>query len=201
MKQLLTIIGMIALTLTLSFTTSIPTTTATKRTIVIDVGHGGKDAGKTTHGIHEKEVVLRIATKIKELNKDANIAIILTRDSDTFVTLKERTAFINSLAPEFVISLHTNSYHKETVKGNRIYISDNNSQKEKSVALALKIKDAFKEEDRVIKKANFHLLKNVTYPIVMAEIGFLSNEKDRQQLTSEEGVSEIAQAIYTVIQQ
>ncbi|MEP0265407.1 N-acetylmuramoyl-L-alanine amidase [Dokdonia sp.] len=195
MKQLLTIIGMIALTLMLSFTTS------TKRTIVIDVGHGGKDAGKTAHGIHEKEVVLRIAHKIKELNKDANIDIILTRDSDTFVTLKERTAFINSLAPEFVISLHTNAYHKETVKGNDIYISDNNSEKEKSTALALKIKDALKEQNRGIKKANFHLLKNVTYPIVLAEIGFLSNEKDRQQLTSEEGISEIAQAIYTVIQQ
>ena len=57
------------------------------------------------------------------------------------------------------------------------------------------------DRDRDIKKANFYLLKNVNHPIVMAEIGFLSNQQDRQQLTSEEGQTEIAQAIYKVIQQ
>lgn len=193
MKQLLTIIGIITLTLTLSFTTT------EKRTIVIDVSHGGKDSGKTAHGIHEKEIVLGIATKIKELNKDATINIVLTRDTDTFVTLQERTAFINSLAPEFVISIHVNSYHDETVQGTDIFISDNNSEKEKSNELAIKIKNALQEKNRPIKKANFYLLKNVTYPIVLTEIGFLSNEEDRKKITSEEGQSEIAQAIYNVI--
>lgn len=194
MKQLLKIVGIIVLTVTLSFTTS------EKRTIVIDVSHGGNDPGKIAHGISEKEITLAIANKIKELNNDPTINIILTRDTDEYVSLKERTAFINSLQPESVISIHVNAYHDETVKGNYIFFSDNNSQKEKSKALAIQIKQALQEKDRDIKKANFHLLKHVHYPIVSVEIGFLSNALDRQQLTSEEGQIEIAQAIYNAIQ-
>lgn len=194
MKQLLKIIGVLVLTVTLSFTTT------EKRTIVIDVSHGGKDPGKIAHGISEKEITLSIANKIKELNNDPTINIVLTRDTDEYVSLKERTAFINSLHPESVISIHVNAYHDENVKGNYIYISDTNSQKEKSKALAVQIKEALQEKNRDIKKANFHLLKNVQYPIVSVEVGFLSNLQDRQQLTSEEGQTEIARAIYSAIQ-
>jgi N-acetylmuramoyl-L-alanine amidase len=193
MKNLLKFIGLAFLTITLAFTN------VDKRTIVIDVSHGGHDSGVSIEGANEKEIALNIANKIKELNKNSNIEIVLTRDSDKFLTLNERAEFINELNPEFVISIHANSSKKETVNGMEIYISDNNKEKEKSKELASKIKTAFKNQNPEIKKGNFYLLENVAYPIVMLEVGYLTNENDRIQLTSEEGQMKIANTILNMI--
>lgn len=193
MKNLLKFIGLAFLTITLAFTN------VDKRTIVIDVSHGGQDSGVSIEGANEKEITLNIANKIKQLNKNSNIEIVLTRDSDKFMTLIERTEFINKLKPEFVISIHANSSKKETVNGIEIYISDNNKEKEKSKELASKIKTAFNNQKSEIKKANFYLLENVAYPIAILEVGFLTNENDRLQLTSEEGQMKIANTILNMI--
>ena len=193
MKNLLKFIGLTFLTISLAFTS------VDKRTIVIDISHGGKDSGISIDATNEKEITLEIANKIKELNKNSQIEIVLTRDSDKFVALNERIEFINALKPEFVISIHINSNKDKNVNGTKIFLSDNNKEKEKSNELALKIKKVFQKQNTEIKKANFSLLKNVNYPIVMLEVGYISNENEKILLTSEEGQSKIANLILQVI--
>lgn len=193
MKNLLKFIGLAVLTISFAFSN------VEKRTIIIDVSHGGKDNGLRINGINEKEIALSIAHKIKELNKNSNIEIILTRDTDKFVSLSERSEFINKQNPEFVLSVHTNYNKNESVNGTEIYISDKNKEKEKSKELAQKIKAEFENQNTEIKKANFYLLKNVNYPIALIEVGYLTNENDRGLLTSEEGQIKIANAILNII--
>ena len=193
MKNLLKFIGLAFLTITLAFTT------VDKKTIVIDVSHGGQDNGATVNGFNEKEIALNIANKIKELNKNSNVEIILTRDSDKFLSLNERAEQINKLKPDFVISLHTNSTNNEKESGKEIFVSDKNKQKEKSGSLALELFYSFNDRNVEIKKADFYLLKNVEYPIVLVELGYLSNEYDREILTTEKGQSELAESILRVI--
>lgn len=193
MRNLFKFIGLAFLTITLGFTN------VDKRTIVIDAGHGGKDAGAHFENFNEKIIALEIAKKIVELNENSNIEIVLTRDSDKFVSIDDRTEFINALKPEFVISIHVNFKNVENFSGKDIYISDNNKEKEKSLGLALRIEDAFQNKNIETKKANFNLLKNVNYPIALLEVGYLSNTNDRAQLTSEEGQAEIAKAILDVM--
>ncbi|MCB0742081.1 MAG: N-acetylmuramoyl-L-alanine amidase, partial [Chitinophagaceae bacterium] len=61
-------------------------------TIVIDAGHGGNDPGATSaDGTAEKNITLAIAKKVKALNQNGNIKIILTRDNDILPSLKSRT--------------------------------------------------------------------------------------------------------------
>ena len=195
MKNLLKISSIICLTLllTLAFTNG------EKRTIVLDVSHGGKDAGTSVGGADEKAIALEIAKKVKALNKDANINIVLTRDNDEFVTLIERAEYINSLEPEFVISIHVNSSKDIEKSGTEIFVSDSNTENKKSDELAKKLKSAFKNQSASIKKGDLYLLKKVNYPIAILEIGFLSNENDRKLLTSDEGQSTIANNILKVI--
>ena len=193
MKNLIKFIGLAILTITMAFTT------VEKKTIVIDVSHGGKDPGTSVAGFNEKEIALNIANKIKELNKNSNIEIILTRSSDDFITLSERTKNINDLNPEFVISLHTNSASDNNESGKEIFISDKNNQKEKSGNLALELFYSFNEQNVKIKKADFYLLKNVKCPIALVELGYLTNENDRKLLTSEKGQTELAKSILSVI--
>ncbi|WP_336127160.1 N-acetylmuramoyl-L-alanine amidase family protein [Mesoflavibacter sp. CH_XMU1422-2] len=193
MKNLMKFIGLAFLTITLAFTT------VDKKTIVIDVSHGGHDNGTIVNGYNEKGIALNIANKIKELNKNSNLEIILTRDSDKFLSLNERAEQINKLKPDFVISLHVNAADDKKESGKEIFVSDKNKQKEKSGSLALELFYSFKDRNVEIKKADFYLLKNVEYPIALLELGYLTNENDREVLTTEKGQSELAESILNVI--
>jgi N-acetylmuramoyl-L-alanine amidase len=115
-----------------------------KKIIVIDAGHGGNDIGAIVDGISEKQIVLAVASNIKKLNNSQdNYEIVLTRDSDNFPTLSDRTDMINKLNPEMVISLHVNrSPAKESVrKGHEIFTQNSDASK----ALATKISKKFGE--------------------------------------------------------
>lgn len=193
MKNLLKFIGLAFLTITLAFTN------VDKKTIVIDVSHGGHDNGTTAHGFNEKEIALNIANRIKKLNKNSSVEIILTRDSDKFLSLNERAEQINKLKPDFVISLHANATDDKKESGKEIFVSDKNKQKEKSGNLALELFYSFNDRNVEIKKADFYLLKNVEYPIALIELGYLTNENDREILTTEKGQSELAESILSVI--
>jgi len=100
-------------------------------TVVIDPGHGGKDVGaRGAGGLMEKEVVLDIALRLKKLieQKDG-MKVVLTRNSDYFVSLEERTMIANSAkegAPaDLFISIHTNSHKSPKIGGfEAYYISD-----------------------------------------------------------------------------
>jgi N-acetylmuramoyl-L-alanine amidase len=82
------------------------------RRIVIDPGHGGRDYGAPGYykGVHEKTVVLEIARRLaKKIRETLYCEVILTRDSDVYLTLEERTAFANTQNADLFISIHTNA--------------------------------------------------------------------------------------------
>lgn len=167
-----------------------------KKLIIIDAGHGGNDMGATRNSISEKQVVLEIASKIKELNNSQDkYEVILTRDSDAFATLSDRTAMINKLNPEMVISLHmNNSPEKESARqGHEIFIQNSDASK----ALAEKISKKLGSCN--ITEKNLHLLRESKAPTVLVELGFINNTKDREYLTSENGQKEVAQKFVEII--
>lgn len=194
MKNLKNLIALAFLTIIMAFSS------VDKKVIVIDVSHGGQDNGTIMGEFKEKDISLSIANKIKELNKNSNIEIILTRDGDEFVSLSDRTLQINKLQPDLVISLHANAHQSEHKSGVEIFVSDESQQKEKSYELALKLRDNFNDDNVEIKKASFYLLKNVESPIALVELGFLTNSNDRQLLTSDKGQIEIAARLLRVLQ-
>ncbi|MCS3871179.1 N-acetylmuramoyl-L-alanine amidase [Chryseobacterium ginsenosidimutans] len=166
-------------------------TPVNKKYIVIDAGHGGNDMGATRNGISEKEVVLNIAKQIQETGKSLeNYEVILTRDSDAYSQLKDRTDMINKLNPEMVISLHLNSSpHPESVKqGQEIYTQNSEASKK----LAEKISQKF-DPSQIEGEKNLHILRESKAPTVVVELGYINNTKDRELMTSEKGQKEIAQ--------
>ena len=81
------------------------------QTIVIDPGHGGIDPGATGHqGLREKDVALDIAKRLRDkLRASGKYRILLTREEDRKVFLKERVAFANENRADLFISIHINS--------------------------------------------------------------------------------------------
>lgn len=80
-------------------------------TIVIDAGHGGKDAGSVDNGIKEKDINLDVALKLSELfkKKMKGVKVVLTRSDDTYLTLQQRADKANSAKGDIFISVHCNS--------------------------------------------------------------------------------------------
>jgi N-acetylmuramoyl-L-alanine amidase len=92
--------------------------------VVIDPGHGGRDYGAPGYlkGVHEKKVVLQIARKLaQKVREELKLEAVLTRDSDRFLTLEERTAFANTQGADLFISIHTNANRDRRAYGIETY--------------------------------------------------------------------------------
>jgi N-acetylmuramoyl-L-alanine amidase len=93
------------------------------RKVVIDPGHGGKDGGASGFGLKEKDIALRaskmLATKIRSR---LGLEVLLTRDTDKFVTLDRRGKIVVDNKGDIFISIHANSNGIASVEGIETYI-------------------------------------------------------------------------------
>jgi len=92
--------------------------------IIIDPGHGGRDYGAPGYykGVHEKDIVLQISRRLaKMIRKELKYQVFLTRDSDKYLTLEERTAIANTKNADLFISIHTNSHKDRRAYGIETY--------------------------------------------------------------------------------
>jgi N-acetylmuramoyl-L-alanine amidase len=79
------------------------------RKIVVDPGHGGKDAGTSTpSGLAEKAVTLDIGLRLRHLLEEAAFEVVMTRDKDEAVPLRQRTALANAQGADLFVSIHLN---------------------------------------------------------------------------------------------
>lgn len=83
-----------------------------KKVIVIDAGHGGKDSGAVGNGFMEKEIVIQIASRLSESLRAMGYTVHMTRSNDTFVELKDRTKYANDKQADLFVSIHANSIPK-----------------------------------------------------------------------------------------
>ena len=169
--------------------------TAQKR-IVIDVGHGGKDAGAIgINGIQEKDVVLDIANAILKFNNELEkpLDIYLTRYKDTLISLSDRTKLAKTLKADLFVSLHCNHSDNSDARGVEVYTSSKQGEYSKeSVFVGYQIERTLCKvigyESRGIKFANFQVLRETvdSCPSVLLELGFLSNEDEAKHLIDKE---------------
>lgn len=90
--------------------------------IVIDPGHGGRDPGCFEGKEREKNIVLNLAKKLKtRIEKRLGCEVLLTRETDVFVPLDERTAFANIKKADLFISLHVNAHLQTSIFGVETY--------------------------------------------------------------------------------
>ncbi len=91
--------------------------------IVLDPGHGGRDPGALgSNGLREKDITLDIALRLKQLLESRiGCEVILTRNTDRFLSLEERTAIANSNEADLFVSIHTNASNNRKTKGIATY--------------------------------------------------------------------------------
>ena len=203
MKNLLKNVSFVILVLKMCFIFG-QESTAQKR-IIIDVGHGGKDAGAIgINDIQEKDVVLNIANAILRLNNSLEnpFDIYLTRYSDTLISLSDRTKLAKALKADLFVSLHCNHSDNPDARGIEVYASRKQEKFSKaSVFMGYQIESALCEaigyDSRGVKFANFQVLRETAdyCPAILMELGFLSNVDEAQYLMRKENVLAIALSI------
>jgi len=106
--------------------------------IVIDPGHGGRDSGApgVLPGVYEKNVVLAIAKRLADmLKKELGVEIIMTRKTDRYLSLEERTAIANTKRADLFISIHANAATNHNAYGIETYYLNLTTDNE-SIAVA-----------------------------------------------------------------
>ena len=93
------------------------------KTVVIDPGHGGKDAGAAAFGLQEKDITLKLGKKLADrFSRRLGLTVFLTRNDDRFLTLSRRAKIAQEKKADLFISLHVNANDQGKVEGLETYI-------------------------------------------------------------------------------
>lgn len=188
------------------------------KTITLDPGHGGTYKQKTTFSdpygakyydyknkkwVYEKDITIKISKEVEKLLKEAGANIVMTRDSDNYVTLDERTQTSKDAKSNMFVSIHVNANQSRKVRGPEVWLCSKTSKTDaakEGQKLAQKINNRMMalygiEEDG-IKYKNFNVLEGTkNTPGLLVEIGYLSNTQDRKIITDEEQQMKLAKDI------
>ncbi len=161
-------------------------------TVIIDAGHGGNDLGASAEdGTTEKDLALSIAKKVKALNNNPNIDIVLTRESDRFINVVDRANFANASNANLFVSIHMDKAGTAKFTGTTCYIpSKNKLYSKENIMIAKNILDAtsdlFPESKITTRKMGIWVLENVKMPSVLFESGFITNPNDLKLVKANE---------------
>lgn len=152
----------------------------------IDAGHGGKDSGAIgLNNIYESHIVLDICRKIDAYLKPSKIENHMSRSTDIYLTLSERTNKSNKLYANTQVSVHCNSATNPDGKGLEIFYMSSNGKKLASCILDELKKDGLytKLRDGGLKTANHHMNREAKATSCLIELGFITNVQDYKLIT------------------
>jgi len=167
------------------------------KTIVLDAGHGGVDAGAQSGLITEKNLNLILVKKLEQELISRGASVYLTREGDNDLSgtttnrkkndLYNRAKYINEISPNMYISIHLNSTTSSNWKGLQVFYTTKNKENKK---IATTVTNYLKENIanvREIKKDNtYYMYRLIKSPGVLVEAGFISNPNDNYLLRQEE---------------
>jgi N-acetylmuramoyl-L-alanine amidase/LysM repeat protein len=177
--------------------------------VVIDPGHGGRDTGAQGFGLLEKNITLATGLKVAALLRSSGFDVILTRTSDTYVSLAERCAIANRVRATVFVSLHANAIADPSINGLTTFygrsggyvsgVARSSQLVQQSRRLASAIQYAAVSHtgafSRGIHGADYWVLGNVHAPAALVEMGFITNPHEAALLATPRYEEKLAQGI------
>jgi N-acetylmuramoyl-L-alanine amidase len=193
--------------------------------VVIDPGHGGSNTGAPGRapGAFEKQVTLAVARALQRRLEREGVEVMLTRQRDVYLTLRERVRRANAAAPDCFVSLHANASPDHGRRGIETYVLAREPAEVEarraaarvsgveqllvevrrldahraSVTLALSLQSrlATNDNDRGVKQAAYDVLAGVDAPAVLVELGFIDHPVEGVQLLRRDVQERLAQRL------
>lgn len=178
-----------------------PSTPTKIKKIVIDPGHGGSDPGAIgPNGLREKDVVLDVSLKLKNILQSNGYSTVMTRTNDVYLTLQERVNISNSSNADFFLSVHNNSFTNPSANGTETFSYQSTGF---GADVARKIQSQLVSTNgltnRGFKTESFYVLKYNKIPSALVEIAFISNPYEESLLASDSFRAKSARAIADAI--
>ncbi len=164
--------------------------------VIVDPGHGGKDSGAVgIGGLQEKDIILPISQKLGRILQQNGVQVVLTRDSDYFVSLQGRVDLADRANADVFVSIHANSAGSERpdVSGLEVYYYDSGLNLarivQKSILQSVNIRD------RGVRRARFYVLRKSSMPSILVETGYMTGREDIAKLRNPQYQNQMAEAI------
>jgi N-acetylmuramoyl-L-alanine amidase len=195
------------------------------KTVILDPGHGGHDSGATGPLGKESRFALDVALRARALLQQNGYQVRMTRTTDVFIPLEERSRFANKHPNAVFVSVHFNkskttggtgietyalaprgvpSMDEDNLSYSDFKLNPGNARDGENIALAAAMHSAMVKNlrvtDRGIKRARFHVIRTIKIPGVLLEGGFMNNPQDSRLIASGEYRQRIAQSIVEAVQ-
>ena len=185
-----------------------PPTYKPTRTVYIDPGHGGSDPG----AIHtdedgkiwkESDINLGVSLMVRDILKENNVKVLMSRDEDKTVELLERPADANEKQATLFVSIHTNSFYTDapygletlgTLEFSATYAGITDKNLAENIHKAV-IKETKAYNRGVKDSTTLAVLRHSVMPSVLIEVGFISNTEEREKLFSDDYRKKLAKGI------
>jgi N-acetylmuramoyl-L-alanine amidase len=192
-------------------------------TVILDPGHGGKDPGAVSSIGHEKTFALKVAKLVRTELKKRGFNVVLTRETDKYLTLTQRVEIANRYQNAVFISLHFNSggrgralgietftlspvgvaHYGSGLKTSDFNSKTGNNQDSANIALATAVHSTVllgtKRPDRGIRRARFSVLTGVRHPAILLEGGFLSHSYEAKLIANPTYQNKLSHAIANAV--
>lgn len=188
--------------------------------LLIDPGHGGMDGGaSSSDGTLEKDINLAIATHLAQIAEQYNCSAILTREDDEWLCRDEtgsirsrktadlmaRREMIRKYSPDITVSIHLNSFKEDPrVKGAQVFYPASGGAEtvlqqcsELAGVMQKNLNEKLQKDDprTAMTRDGVFIFKEVKYPIIIIECGFMSNPDEADRLNTDRYQQELAQCI------
>lgn len=173
--------------------------------VVLDAGHGGRDAGTSgvTTQVKESDINLQITLRLQAALEAEGAQVVMTRETEAAIgdskdaDMEKRRQIISESNQDVTVSIHQNSYEDSSVSGPQVFYAPGSAEGGK---LAKCVQDALNEqlkiEDPLTQhEGNYYIVKSGAAPAVIVECGFLSNPEEEVLLQKEAYQIQIVQAI------
>ncbi|KAH0786438.1 N-acetylmuramoyl-L-alanine amidase [Histomonas meleagridis] len=162
--------------------------------ICLDPGHGGSDPGAVGFGRRECDDVLRLSREVRTRLQNLGHTVVMSRDSDVYVSLSGRSSWANGQGCKYFVSIHRNAFSSSSAYGYETYAYSTSSS---GYTLAKNIHNAVVAagvtSNRGVKTANYAVLRQTSMASSLCEVLFITNSNDNAYFDSH--FSSYAQAI------
>lgn len=162
--------------------------------VCLDPGHGGNDVGAIYKKLYEANINLEVAKEAKKILENEGYTVYMTRDDDSYIAKRARSAYCNSINADILVSIHHNTYDSDhsVNYGTVLYYKDSDQ------LLASSILNSNSEllgvESKGIAKFDNSLFWTANMPSVLSEALFMTNAAEYAQISKSDSPRLAAEA-------
>lgn len=166
--------------------------------IILDPGHGGMDEGGSSNGTEEKDINLRLALSLKDKLVEYGFTVILTRETDSEVSLTDRAELARKMQGDLLISIHQNTCEYEEVSGIEIWYEKTSRKENERLARLMQqhlVANTGAMDRGIMETDTLYVIRECGMPACLVETGFLSNTDECRLLTEEKYCDKLVQGM------